>query len=247
MIKALILLLVCNISTAATLTALEIIQKEEAQTFGKTLQARMKMTIDSEGNSRTLEYKLWMEGQEKTSIKIIKPEKDKNLGNLKIGLQLWQFLPKVDRIIKIPPSMMLQSWMGSDFSNDDLVKGSKLSKDYVLKFTGMGEVNGIKAYVIEATPKPNAPIVWGKVIEYVSQSDFAALKREMYSEKGQLIKTMIGSKIKQYNGHSTASHLTMINHEKNNRKTVIEYLEATYDRPIDSKLFSQEYLRKPVF
>lgn len=234
-------------SSAASLTALEIVQKEEMQTFGKTFKAHMKMTIDSEGNSRSLEYKVWMEGQEKTSIKILKPEKDKNLGNLKLGLQLWQFLPKVDRIIKIPPSMMLQSWMGSDFSNDDLVKGSRLSKDYDLKLSGTGDVNGIKTYIIVATPKPDAPIVWGKVIEHVSQADFAAIKREMYSEKGKLIKTLVGSKIRNYNGHSAASILTMTNHEKNDRKTVIEYIEAVYDQPMDSKLFTQEYLRKPVF
>lgn len=234
-------------AVASAQNPVDLMKREEIHNTGKTVSSRMTMTIDPEGDSRVLEVANWMQGFEKTLIKIIKPAKDKNQGHLKLQRQLWQFLPKVDRIIKIPPSMMLQNWMGSDFTNDDLVKGSRLSADYDLKLLKPAEVNQTKVYVIEAMPKPDAPVVWGKIIEYLTQKEAAFVKREFYSEKGKLVKTMVGTDLKTINGHTVPTTLTMTNHEKNNRKTRIQYQNMVFDQVIPDSVFSQENLRKPVF
>ena len=239
--------LITSICNAETQSPVEMMKREELNNTGKTFISRMSMNIDPEGNSRTLEVANWIQGYDKSLLKIIKPEKDKNQGNLKILHQLWQFLPKVDRIIKIPQSMMLQSWMGSDFTNDDLVKGSQLSVDYQLKLIKTTEVNQIKVNVIEAIPKANAPVVWGKIVEYVTQKESAFVKREFYSEKLKLVKTMVGTEIKTINGHTIPTILTMTNHEKGNRKTIIQYRNIVFDQSIPESIFTQENLRKPVF
>jgi hypothetical protein len=249
--KNILAILVCfSTATAYAQSAVEIIQKEEQQIFGKTFQAKTKMIVNPEHDARTLEFKVWSQGREKASIKMLKPEKDKNVGNLRLQLQLWQYLPKIDRLIKVPPSMMLQSWMGSDFTNDDLVKSSQLSRDYTLKLLGKVTVNGTKTYQIEATPKPNAPVVWGKVIEYVAQDTYAPVKREMYSEKGKLVKVMVGSEFKTSNNHTMPTKLKMTTLDGSNsgagRSTEIEYQNILFDAPISENIFSQEFLRKPL-
>jgi hypothetical protein len=179
-------------------------------------------------------------------VKVTKPPKDRNTGNLRLGLKLWQFLPNVDRLITIPPSMMLQSWMGSDFTNDDLVKSSSLSKDYTHKLLGGESFNGENAYKILCTPKPTAPVVWGKIIEWLRYPDAVPLKREFYSERGDLLKTMTGTDVKTFGKHTVPTTLTMVNHKKNGAKTVLHYDKITYDEPVDAAIFRQEFLRKPV-
>lgn len=236
-----------NAVAESKLSAIEIIKKEEMNNFGKSFSSKMTMTVDLEGKARIMEVAIWSEGFENSLIKIIKPEKDKNQGNLKVGKNLWQYLPKVDRIVKIPQSMMLQSWMGSDFTNDDLVKGSRLSIDYTLKILKQETQDGKKVIVIEAMPKPEAPVVWGKIIETVTESENAFVKREYFSEKSELVKTLVGTEVKTFQGHSIPTEMIMTNHALGGRKTKIVYKDVVFDGAMAAGFFEQNNLRKPIF
>ena len=123
----------CLSATAATDNATELVKKSEEHTQGKSFQGKMTMLVGHSGSKREMKMRVWQFGHEKALVKILEPQKDRGTGNLRLNFELWQYLPNVNRVIRIPSSMMLQSWMGSDFTNDDLVKASSLSKDYTHK------------------------------------------------------------------------------------------------------------------
>jgi len=226
--------------------AKKMVEKSEAHTRGESLQAEINMTVHTGDTSRNLSFRTWLIGKDKAVIKILSPAKDRDTGNLRLEMNLWQYLPNVDRVVKIPPSMMLQSWMGSDFTNDDLVKSSSLSRDYthkIEKSESLAEVNAVK---IICTPKPDAPVTWGKVILWLRETDSVPLKQEFYSEANELIKVMEGSEIKTFGSHIIPTKLTMSTVKKPGAKTVLEYRTIAFDQKLDEKIFTQDYIRKPV-
>lgn len=231
---------------AATENASQWIKRGEDNTLGKTMQAEVQMEIDRNGSQRTLKFRLWTEGRDRAVVKIIEPSKDRDSGNLRLQFNLWQYLANVDRVIKVPPSLMLQSWMGSDFTNDDLVKSSSLYRDYTHRLLGRVKVGGVDAVQIECLPKPDAPIVWGKVVEFLRVQDAAPIRREFYSEKGELLKTMEGSEIKSVSGHSVPTRVVMKTIKKPGQSTTIVYQQLRYDQPIPQTTFQQDFLRKPL-
>lgn len=224
-----------------------LVRREEDHIFGKSLSAKVTMLVDPDGISRTLEFRFWSRGFEKSLIKILKPVKDLNVGNLKLGKRFWQFLPKIDQVIMVPESMMLQSWMGSDFTNDDLVKASRLSSDYSLKMAGESEISGKKVYVIEATPKPGAVVVWGKIIEYLTRTDSVFVKRELYDDKKVLVKVLTGSDWKTFGGHTIATTLTMTNQAEGGRRTIMKYTDVEFDKELPDSTFTHQRLRRSVY
>lgn len=223
-----------------------IVEKAENQVRGKSFRGKFTMTVEKDGQTRTLTLRSWSVGREKAFVKVLSPTKDRDTGNLRIDLNLWQYLPNIERVIKIPPSAMLQSWMGSDFTNDDLVKTSSLARDYTHKFLGREKYQGMDAVKIECTPKPNAPIVWGKVIEWVRWGDAVPLKQEFYSENGELLKVMEGSDIKSYGKRTIPTTLVMKNLKKKDSRTILKYEDVVFDEAIPDSIFTQENLRKPV-
>ncbi len=148
------------------------------------------MTVRTPEWQRTLEMTFWYDYPEKTFIRITAPAKDAGTGTLRLGSNMWTYLPSVERVIKIPPSLMLQAWMGSDFTNDDLVKESSLPTDYTHRIEGETTEDGDACYRLIATPKPNAPVVWGKLVLLIRKSDFLPRREEFYDEQGTLQKTL---------------------------------------------------------
>ncbi len=237
----------CSADSADDLKAKKILESSENQTRGDSFQAEVTMIVQNSSSSeRTIRFRNWSQGREESVIKIIDPTKDRDIANLRIKFNLWQYLPNVERIVKIPPSMMLQSWMGSDFTNDDLVKSTSLSRDYTHKMAGTETIEGNKATKIICTPKPDAAVAWGKVIVWVRESDSVPLKNEFYSENGELIKVMEGHDIKTFGKHTIPSELHMTTVNKKGAKTIMKYSKVIFDEKIDSKLFTQEYIRKPM-
>src|SRR3989338_9216741 len=179
--KTIILFLLLSTSAFAVNPAADeafsLIEKSENHIRGKTFRGKMTMTVENGSNKRTLVLRSWSIGKEKAFVKVLSPAKDRDSGNLRIDLKLWQYLPNIERIIKIPPSLMLQSWMGSDFTNDDLVKTSSLSRDYIHKTLSKEKYQSHNAVKIECIPKPNAPVVCGKVIAWVRAGDGVPLKQ----------------------------------------------------------------------
>ena len=203
------------------------------------------MTIKRDDSEREMTLLSWLEGRDKALIKIVEPAKDQGVGNLRLELNLWQYLPKVDRLIKIPPSLMLQSWMGSDFTNDDLVRTSSTYRDYTHKFAGYEKIDGHRVAKIVLTPKPKAPVVWGRLEMWIEPKNAVTLRQDFYSERGELLKRMSGSKIKKFGNHTIASRLEMKTLKKNS-STTLEYLSAEYDKPLDNKVFNQTFLKTSI-
>ena len=152
--------------------ALTIARKCDAALKGKTEHGTASdATVRTPEWQRTLEMTFWYDYPEKTIIRITAPAKDAGTGTLRLGSNMWTYLPSVERVIKIPPSLMLQSWMGSDFTNDDLVKESSLPTDYTHRIEAETTEDGNPYYRLVATPKPNAPVVWGKLVLLIRKAD----------------------------------------------------------------------------
>lgn len=223
----------------------QLIKRAEDQALGKTFRGKLKMNIKRPDAEREMTILSWTDGHEKAMVKIAEPAKDQGIGNLRLDLNLWQYLPKVDRLIKIPPSLMLQSWMGSDFTNDDLVRTSSTTRDYEHKFAGYEKINGVQVAKIILTPKPDAPVVWGKLEMWIEPKRAITMRQDFYSEQGELLKRMTGTKVKKFGTHTIASRLEMKTIKKNS-STTIEYLEARFDEKLDGSVFNQNFLKAAV-
>jgi len=140
--------------------------------------------------------------------------------------------------------MMLQSWMGSDFTNDDLVRQSSIVEDYTHKILGEETLIGRDCYIIQLTPKENAPVVWGKVISWITKSDYLTLKTEFYDDEGELVNTMTGSEIKHMDDRDIPSVLEVVPADEEDQKTVIKYLSLDFDIDVDPSFFSVQNMRQ---
>src|SRR3990167_7205387 len=168
----------------------EIIERVERLLWGHTVQGEYEMRITTPRWQRTLVLRVWIERPRRSFVRILSPAKEAGIGSLRIGSEMCNYLPSVERVIKIPPSMMLQPWMGSDLTNDDLVKESSILDDYTHQVAGTTTVDGQEAYQVEATPKPQAAVVWGRVLYSVRKGDFMPLKQEYFSERGELVRLL---------------------------------------------------------
>ena len=226
-------------------SARDIVDRVETLLWGRTVQGEYEMTIATPRWQRTLSLRAWMERPRRSFIRILAPAKEKGIGSLRIGAEMWNYLPNVERTIKIPPSMMLQPWMGSDFTNDDLVKSSSLIDDYLSGILREEPAGGAQAYVVELIPKPDAAVVWGKILYWVRKSDLIPLKQEFYDERGALVRVMTFSEIRPMGGRTIPTRWEIRPTEKPGNSTAIQIKSAVYDRPIDPEIFTQRNLQKP--
>ena len=225
-------------------TALEIIQKADEKLRGETSNSEIKMTIVRPSWQREMAMKSWSKGTELAIILITDPARDRGISFLKRDKELWNWQPSINRVIKMPPSMMMQSWMGSDFTNDDLVRESSIVEDYLHELIGDEEIDQRICYKIQLTPKENATVVWGKINIWIDKIDYMQMKTEMYDEDGYLVSTMYGKEIKTMGGKLLPSILEIIPSEEEGHKTIIEYVELIYNTPISDDFFSTRNLKR---
>ena len=219
-----------------------IIKKLEKNLRGDYMYSTMSMIVTSKRGKRTVKIESWSEGNDKSFIKILYPKKDKGITFLKIDNQMWQYIPKIERTIKIPPSMMLQSWMGSDFTNDDMVKESSLEEDYNAKLLSkQGNVA-----TLELIPKPNAAVVWGKIIIDVDLRNAVPLKETYYDDMMKKVRIMTFSKIEQHGTHRVpmVMELKPLDPTKKKNRTKIIFEKINYDTKIDASYFTKQALKR---
>ena len=228
----------------AQLSAEDIIRKADEKVRGNSSKSTITMKIIRPSWTREMTMKAWSKGDELSIILVTAPARDKGIAFLKRDQELWNWQPTINRIIKMPPSMMMQSWMGSDFTNDDLVKESSIIKDYTHKLLGEEEVEGRISYKIELIPKEDAPVVWGKIISWVDKKDFLQLKSEMYDEDGFLVNTMYGKNIKMLGGKLLPALLEVVPADEEGHMTQIEYNELEFDIAIKESFFSTKNLKR---
>jgi len=224
----------------------KLVETAENQIRGKTFQADVEMKVEHDGSVRTLGLKIWTEGRDKATVKVTAPKKERGSGNLRMKLDLWQYSPNTDMIIKIPPSLMLQSWMGSDFTNDDLVRTSSLANDYTHSSLGKDAIFGRPALKVNCVPKPEAVATWGKVILWIDEKETVPVKQEFYSENGELLKVLEGRELKTFGSHTIPTIVTMTSVRKKNAKTTMIYSAVVFDATVAANIFTQTFLRRAV-
>ena len=199
--------------------------------------SELEMEVVTPQWQRTLDMKAWTEGKEKTFIRITAPAKEQGVATLRIKNEMWNYLPKINKVIKIPPSMMMSSWMGSDFNNDDLVNEFSLISDYHYKLIHPADAADSLFYV-ECVPKPDLPIIWGKVVITVRKMDYIPVQEKYYDEKGNIMRVMNYKDIKIFDGRKIPAIMELIPQNKTGHKTVLKYLDAQFNIPLDKDIFS---------
>ncbi|MCZ6521680.1 MAG: outer membrane lipoprotein-sorting protein [Bacteroidetes bacterium] len=220
------------------LDAKEIIRRADQKMQGNSSRSEMVMKIVRPDWSREVTMKGWALGREYSLILITAPARDKGTAFLKRDKEIWNWQPSIDRVVKLPPSMMMQSWMGSDFTNDDLVKESSAVNDYSHTLVGDTVVEDRDCYKIEMIPKEEAAVVWGRVVAYISKEDYLQMLFKYYDEDEILVNTMYMSEIKEIGGRIIPTVLEMVPAEDPGHKTLIIYRNIEFEIPIKDDFFS---------
>ena len=226
------------------LSAEEIIQKSEENFRGATNIAEVKMTINRPKWTREMVMKSWSIEDRLVMIVVKEPARDKGTAFLKRDREIWNWVPSIEKVVKLPPSMMMQSWMGSDFTNDDLVKQSSIVLDYVHEISGEATLEDRVCWELTLTPKEDAPVVWGKVKIWIDQKDFLQLKTEFYDEDDYLVNTMYGKEVGELGGRTLPKVLEIIPADEEGHKTRIEYLAMDFSKSIKDSFFSVQQMKR---
>ncbi|MFC1517483.1 outer membrane lipoprotein-sorting protein [Candidatus Margulisiibacteriota bacterium] len=230
----LILLILASASWAVDIES--ILEKSDQIMRGDTMSGEYDMTVVTPRWTRTVKMKSWSQGTKKSFILITYPQRDKGSTFLKINNEMWQYVPRIERTIKIPPSMMLQSWMGSDFTNDDLVKESSVVEDYNAKLLSEDDTS----WKIELIPKPQAAVTWGKVIMYMTKKTYLPSKEEFYDEDGELVREMTFGDVVKLPDRYYPTKMVMIpkTADKAGHTTTVIMKNLVFNAPVKAGLFS---------
>lgn len=225
--------------------ATEIVRKAYEKMQGESSKAEMTMQIIRPSWERSISMTAWSKGQEYSLILITAPARDEGSAYLKRENEIWNWLPDINRTIKMPPSMMSQSWLGSDFSNNDLVREASIVVDYTHALLGDSTLSGYDSHKIELTPKPDAPVVWGKVIMFITKDEYLHLRSEFYDEDGEMVRLMEGSDVKKMGNRLIPTRMEMVPlDKKGGHKTVMIYEEMEFNIDISQRFFSIQNMKR---
>ena len=230
---------------AQTINATDIVRKADEKFNGeKSSYSVMSMTIIRPEWQRTIEFKSWTLGKDYALAVITAPPKEAGQTFLKRGSEMWSWNPSISRLIKLPPSMMSQGWMGSDYTNDDILRESSVVNDYIHEIAGEENIGGRLCYKIRMTAREDASIVWGKQMRWIDKKDFLVLKAELYDEDGYLVRTEAGSDIKILDGRTITSKIELVPEEEPENKTLVEIKEIKFNTPVEESFFSQQNMKR---
>jgi len=226
------------------LTPKEILDRVDDLVRGDSSHGKMTMTITTAHWKRSLTIEGWSKGKDKSLMRILAPKKEKGTATLRSGNNIWNFLPKVKRVIKLPSSMMASSWMGSHFTNDDLVKESRMADDYDFELTFEGDKDGQPVVEITCIPREDAAVVWGKVIVTVKKNDYLPLEVRYYDEDLILARTMTFEDVGPLGGRILPRRFIAVPADKPRESTLIVYEEMAFDLELDDDFFSLRSLQR---
>ena len=229
---------------AQGLSADEIIRKADEKSRGLSSQGSMTMTVVRHDWTRTIMMKVWSKSKEYSLVLITAPARDKGQVFLKRKTEMWNWVPSIDKTIKIPPSMMLQSWMGSDFTNDDLVKQSSIVVDYTHKLLEKEKVRELDCYKIEMIPLPDAAVVWGKVIMWITVEGYDQWMAEYYDEDSKLVNVSNSYDILKMGDREIPTRIEIIPQNKKGQKTIMQIEDMKFNIRLDESFFSQQNMKK---
>ncbi|MDT8285332.1 MAG: outer membrane lipoprotein-sorting protein [Thermovirgaceae bacterium] len=237
--------LIPAVSPGASPSSKEILEHVDDLFRGDSSYSVLSMTVKTRHYTRKMKLEGWTLSTEYSLIRILEPLKEKGTATLKADNNIWNYLPKVDRVIKVPSSMMGASWMGSHFTNDDLVKESRMSQDYDHQISFQGERNDIRVIELSLTPKPEAAVVWGKVVATVREADWIPLNIEYYGEKMDLKRTMTFSDITELGGRLLPATMHITPSDKPEEYTELTYQKIEFDIGLKKDFFSLRTLKNP--
>ncbi|MGE4288372.1 MAG: outer membrane lipoprotein-sorting protein [Salinivirgaceae bacterium] len=225
-------------------TAVEIIKKMDDKMQGNSNRSEMSMAIVRPKYTRNIEFKNWSLERNYFMTYVTAPASDKGQVFMKYNTEMWSYNPSINRMIKLPPSMMSQGWMGSDYSNDDLVKQSSIVNDYTHKIVSEEIIEGRLCFKIEMIPQMESNIVWSKVYTWVDKELFVSLKSEYYDEEEYLVRTELGKAIKNFDGRELPSIIEIIPAEEPENKTIITIKSMDFNVDIQESFFSQQNMKR---
>ena len=224
--------------------AREIVSAAVDHWRGVSSHSVMSMLIHRPDWERSMTMEAWTKGDEKSLVRVMEPKKDRGNGTLTDDNDMWTFSPKVNRVIKIPSSMMGQSWMGSDFSNKDVARADDIIDQYDHTLLGSEDVDGIIVYEVRSIPHEQAAVVWGRE-ELRIRDDHVLLEHRFYDQDGELVKTLETLDIEEMGGRAIASRQRMVKEDEPEEWTEIEVLSVEYEIDIRDSVFTLSNLRNP--
>lgn len=235
-----LLLLLSSLTISAELDLTRLIRGVETQHMAKTSEARSKMIIKRDGWSRELRMSMIGEGRDRFLAIIESPPRDKGVSSLKIGDEMWNYMPAIDRVMKIPSSLMGDAWMGSHFTNDDLIKGNKIEELCTLSVPEESETSAI----VDAIPRPEAPIVWGRIRYFLDLTREVATKVIYFDEEDLPVREMVFDRFELFENRHIPLRMKMTPLDAEGESTEVLYESLIFNQPIDSSLFSIRSLRR---
>ena len=231
-------------AAAQELDAADIIRKAMEHYRGLTSYSELTMIIHRPDWERSMTMRAWTEGEKHTLVRVVEPKKDAGNGTLSVDGNMWTYTPKINRVIKIPSSMMSQSWMGSDFSNKDVSKDTVIIDQYDHTLLNQYEQDGFQVYVIQSIPHEEAAVVWGREVLTV-RDDWVLLKQEFRDQEDVLVKTLESLEIAPMGGRNVATVMRMSKQEKLEEWTELRTVAVEFDVKLPANLFTLSNLRNP--
>lgn len=224
-------------------TALDIVTQMDNKLKGKSAKTETTITIVRPSYTREMTMVSWSLGRDYSMTYLISPKRDAGSTFLNRDKEVWSYTPSIERIIKLPPSMMSQNWMGTDFTNDDLVQQSSMVTDYNHTIVGEETIEGYSCHKIEMIPKEDAAIVWGKVVVWIDKTEYMQMKVEFYDEDGYLVNTLLGKEPKDFDGKMLPSIMEMIPADKPGNKTIMTQKSMKFDIQIEESFFTTRKMK----
>lgn len=214
----------------------------EQQMRGDQSKAELTMQITTPTWERVLEIRTDVKGQDEALTFIDSPAKEKGIGTLRLGNNMWNYFPKLKRKVTVSPSMLLASWMGSDFTNDDLLKASSLDTDYNHVFLPDEKLGATTYKVISNTAKSDAKVIWPKIVTLADKKDCLPRFHRYYDKQDKLIRTLALSEVTNFDGHKVPKHWVMTPHDDKGRKTVLIYKKLAFKVDFKPNHFTMQNL-----
>jgi outer membrane lipoprotein-sorting protein len=239
-----LILLIAPAAHADEPSAQDLVRKAMNHWRGLTSYSEMSMTIHRPDWERTMTIRSWSKGEKRTLVRVVEPRKDAGNGTLLDGNSMWTYSPKVNRVIKVPSSMMSQSWMGSDFSNKDISKSTDIIEQYDHELTAVSEQDGHVFYTITSIPHEDAAVVWGKEVLTV-RDDFVLMKQEFWDQDAVLVKQLETLEVAEMGGRQVARVMRMGEIDTPGEWTLLTAHHIEFDIGLSDSLFTLSSLRNP--
>ena len=243
LLKKLLMLLVVVMTIPAqaenTPSATELLERMDTLYQQDSAHAIMTMTVVTPDYQRTMQLESWSLGLDYALVKVLEPVRERGVATLQRDTEMWNFLPKINKVVKVPPSMMMGSWMGSDFTNDDLMRDTSWSEEYDVSLSATADT-----YELQLTPFENTVTVWGGMTLSIDKASLLPLQQRYFDEDGEQMRVMNFSNVTDFDGTALPATMTLTPLNKDGQYTEVEYQQLEFNVGLDDGFFTLQNLRR---